>query len=71
MTWRRAFYTRVTKTEDLIISRFFGRRVKDEELDNNNNNNNNNNNRIIRTNCMPCHKIQLIVFISLMYLEAF
>ena len=33
MTWRWAFYTRVTKTEDLIISRFFGRRVKDEELE--------------------------------------
>ena len=33
MTWRRAFYTRVTKTEDLVISHFFGRRVKDEELD--------------------------------------
>ena len=32
MTWRRAFYIRVTKTEDLIISRFFGRRVKDELL---------------------------------------
>ena len=32
MTWRQAFYTRVTKTEDLIISHFFGRRVKDEEL---------------------------------------
>ena len=31
MTWRRAFYTRVTKTEDLIISRFFSRHVKDEE----------------------------------------
>ena len=27
--------------------------------------------RIIRTNCMPCHKIQFIVFISLLYLEAF
>ena len=31
ITWRWEFYTRVTTTEDLIISHFFGRRVKDEE----------------------------------------